>query len=143
MCFQLIQFRLPSLEQEWLRSLIQNSETIYPTLLITIIYLRRLRSYMITVPNIRNTDGPRFTFVTALKIASDYMLDNTYNTTTWAKLTQFPLKTINDGCLEFMKQIDFDFFVPTHVFFAFDNYIATLKYIKRMKPCRSHLRTLD
>jgi hypothetical protein len=111
------------LEHEWLRDLIQNSETIYPTLLITLLYLDRLITNTITIPDLPHTEAPRLTFVTALKIASDNLLDHPYKTKKWAELTKFSLGTIKDGCCAFIRAIDWNLFVHEDEYFGLHSYI--------------------
>jgi hypothetical protein len=125
------------LEQEWLRDLIQNSETIYPTLLITLLYLDRLISNTITVPDLPHTEAPHLTFVIALKFASDYMLDHPYQNKTWAELANFSRATIKDGCLAFIRKIDWNFFVHEDEFLGLHSYIHFPRIYLGKQQCLS------
>lgn len=122
LCLPMIHSRLPCLEQEWIRNLIKQSKTIYPTLLITILYLQRLR-YMITDVEDPYKVDPRLTFVTALAIASDFLLDYSHRAMDWAEFTKFSHLTIILGRVEFMEELVFDFGVDIDQFFALDSQI--------------------
>ncbi len=96
---------------EWIQDILKRSQ-LYPNILaLAFIYIQRFTNMHPNIP-IYYGGGHRLSF-TALMVASKYHCDRSYTNKVWGKIGYhiFSLKEINEMEKDFIKFMDFNFFV--------------------------------
>lgn len=105
----------------------------YSLVLLTLLYIARLRTKFPSLVTQNNTDkSERWIFMTALIIACKYLDDGCIKNTTWAKALKIPIAEINRMEREFLVAIDYGLFVSE---VSFAQWKSDLEAIYNSRNC--------